>query len=375
MSSSARAIADVTEGTILASVDIMVPPERVFTALSDGAEIARWWGAPDVYTTERWTTDFRVGGRWRADGKGADGAPFFVEGEFIAIERPWRIVQTWEPGWTPGLKTTITYQLSPIAGGTRLVVRHEGFGDNAQSCEGHSEGWVRVLGWLVAGIVPKPAPAPDTAKYFLARLLGPRPDFATTLTPEERAMMQAHAIYWQQHMATGKVLVLGPVNDPKGSWGLAVMRVTSDAELRELQKPRPRYRHRAGHALRQRAAVSRGLEAVTETAPDRLLRLARAAGLPEVEAGTSYGQPALKVAGKAFTGYRGEDALPIRLPAEQKEFLLEMSPGIYFETDHYKGSSWLLIRLRDIDDEELMQRLVDAWRFRAPKKLAAGFHG
>ena len=234
---AARAIADVTEGRILATVDIMVPPERVFTALSDGTEIARWWGSPTLYTTDRWTTDFRVGGRWRAEGKGADGTPFFVEGEILEIERPWRIVQTWEPGYDPGLKTRLTFQLSAIDGGTRLVVRHEGFGANAGSCEGHSNGWIRVLGWLAADIGPKPGP--DTAKYFLARLLGPRPDFARSLSAEEKAMMQAHARYWAPFVENGKVLVLGPVNDPKWTYGVAVLRVESEAELLDLQGKDP----------------------------------------------------------------------------------------------------------------------------------------
>lgn len=112
---------------------------------------------------------------------------------------------------------------------------------------------------------------------------------------------------------------------------------------------------------------------MTEPAFERLLRLARAAGLPQVEPGTSYGRPALKVAGKGFTGYRGEDAIPIAMPLEQKEMLLELAPEIYFETEHYKGWPWVLVRMSAISDDELMQRLVDAWRFRAPKKLAASF--
>lgn len=83
------------------------------------------------------------------------------------------------------------------------------------------------------------APPPDTAKYFLARLLGPRPDFVATLTPEERQVMLAHGKYWAGQMARGKVLVLGPVNDPKGNWGLGVMRVDSEEELLALQAEDP----------------------------------------------------------------------------------------------------------------------------------------
>ena len=110
---------------------------------------------------------------------------------------------------------------------------------------------------------------------------------------------------------------------------------------------------------------------MTESTVERLARLAAAAQLPAVELSTSYGQPALKVGDKGFTGYRSEAVIPFRLPREQKEFLLEVAPEIYFETEHYKGSQWLLVRMEVIADDELRQRLIDAWRFRAPKKLLA----
>jgi hypothetical protein len=29
-----------------------------------------------------------------------------------------------------------------------VTVRHEGFGDQADACQSHTEGWERVLGWL-----------------------------------------------------------------------------------------------------------------------------------------------------------------------------------------------------------------------------------
>jgi hypothetical protein len=46
--------------------------------------------------------------------------------------------------------TTITYRLEPIAGGTRVTVRHDGFGERIDSCRGHADGWERVLGWVQA---------------------------------------------------------------------------------------------------------------------------------------------------------------------------------------------------------------------------------
>src|SRR6185312_773031 len=105
----------------------------------------------------------------------------------------------------------------------------------------------------------------------------------------------------------------------------------------------------------------------------RLVRLAREAGLPEVEQSTSYGDPALKVGDKGFVTLKGAAVAALRIPMEQKDVLLEVAPAIYFETDHYKGWPWLLVRLEIIADAELTQRLVDAWRVRAPRKLAAAF--
>ena len=93
---AARAIADVTGGIILAQIDIAAPPERVFRALTDSAEIVRWWGSPDAYRTQVWTADLRVGGSWKADGRGADGSSFTVGGVFLEVDPPRRLVQTWK---------------------------------------------------------------------------------------------------------------------------------------------------------------------------------------------------------------------------------------------------------------------------------------
>jgi uncharacterized protein YndB with AHSA1/START domain len=144
--SAARAVADLSRGLILASVEIAAPPDRVFTALAS-AEVADWWGSPELYRVTRWTGEVKPGGAWRSEGVGADGKPFAVGGEFLEIDPPRLLVQTWKPEWVPGPPTTVRYQLDPIPGGTKVTVRHDGFTDTA-SCESHSQGWERVLGWL-----------------------------------------------------------------------------------------------------------------------------------------------------------------------------------------------------------------------------------
>jgi hypothetical protein len=106
---------------------------------------------------------------------------------------------------------------------------------------------------------------------------------------------------------------------------------------------------------------------------DRLQRLATEAGLPDVEIGTSYGTPALKVGGKAFVSVKNAETIVLSIPIEDKEPLIEMAPEIYFQTDHYRGWPSLPLRAAAIGDEELKQRLVEAWRFRAPRKLRTVF--
>jgi len=151
---SARAVADVGNGIILANVEIAASPERIFRALTSD-EITRWWGSEDTYRTTKWTGDVRVGGKWVAEGVGRDG-PFSVHGEYLEVDPFQKIVHTWRAGWDGNHLTTITYRLEAITGGTRVTVRHEGFGDRVESCRGHGDGWERVLAWLEAHLTRSP---------------------------------------------------------------------------------------------------------------------------------------------------------------------------------------------------------------------------
>ena len=120
----ARAVADVIDGLIVASVEIERTPDRVFQALTT-REIVDWWVNPGVFDTREWSGDVRVGGRWRASGV-ARGASYTLEGEFLEVDPPRKLVQTWHRLGTPGVPSTLTYLLEPIVGGTRLTVRHAG---------------------------------------------------------------------------------------------------------------------------------------------------------------------------------------------------------------------------------------------------------
>ncbi len=236
---AATAVADVTEGIVLARVEIAAPPERVFRALTS-EELTKWWGADEMYRTTAFSIDLRAGGRWRSEGKGADGSAFHVEGEVLEVDPPKRLVQTWKPSWEPGSATTITYTLDAIDGGTRVTLRHTGF-TNAQACESHADGWTRVLGWLGNHVEPV-----ENRNHFLVRLIPPRPTFALDMTADERAVMGSHAGYWRGKLAEGIAIAFGPVFDPKGGWGLGLVRARDEAEVRALEAEDPAIQAKLG---------------------------------------------------------------------------------------------------------------------------------
>ena len=61
--------------------------------------------------------------------------------------------------------------------------------------------------------------------YFLYRLNPPRPTFPRDMTPAERNLMQEHVAYWTRLMKEGRVVAFGPVADPKGSYGIGIIKL------------------------------------------------------------------------------------------------------------------------------------------------------
>lgn len=137
-----RAIADCAEGSILASVDLAARPERVFQALAS-SEITQWWVRSGVFDTREWSGEVRNQGRWSASGM-ARGQPYALEGEFVEVDPPHRLVHTWKGVGAPGEPTTVTYRLEPIEGGTRLKLRHAGF-TSPEQCTNTAVGWETSL--------------------------------------------------------------------------------------------------------------------------------------------------------------------------------------------------------------------------------------
>jgi len=156
-----------TQDTVIAEIFIAAPPARVFQAISDPTQLPRWWGQDGLYQVTKSTMDVRPGGKWRSEGVGADGTEFYVEGEYLEVEPPRKLVHTWF-GSFHQKKTVVRWELEPqtvnalhpggprkAGTGTFVKVTHEGFAGDLKSAKDHGEGWKRVLSWLEA-FVTKP---------------------------------------------------------------------------------------------------------------------------------------------------------------------------------------------------------------------------
>ncbi len=77
------------------------------------------------------------------------------------------------------------------------------------------------------------------SQLFFVRLTSERPDFASTMTPQEQAVMREHALFLKEQLEAGKLVVAGPVLDPGGTFGMGVFEAESAEELRALMERDP----------------------------------------------------------------------------------------------------------------------------------------
>jgi hypothetical protein len=90
---------------------------------------------------------------------------------------------------------------------------------------------------------------------------------------------------------------------------------------------------------------------------------------PEVEDGTSYGTPALKVRKKMLVRLRedGDSLVVPGVPLDEREMLVESQPKIFYFTDHYRDYPMVLIRLSEAKRAIVEPLLRRHWRALASK--------
>lgn len=91
---------------------------------------------------------------------------------------------------------------------------------------------------------------------------------------------------------------------------------------------------------------------------------------PEVEDGTSYGTPALKVRKKMLARLKedGDTLVVPEVPQEERAMLIEHRPEIFYFTNHYKDYPIVLLRLSPAKLEDMEHLLRRRWRALVSKR-------
>ena len=98
------------------------PPERVFRLFTDPATAAVVFSPnPNDVTIEK--MDFRKGGRYSIRVKLPDGSTVRFFGEYLEVNPPRRVVNTFEVSTQPGVVATETDEFEEVGAFTRVTVR------------------------------------------------------------------------------------------------------------------------------------------------------------------------------------------------------------------------------------------------------------
>jgi uncharacterized protein YndB with AHSA1/START domain len=125
---------------------IKAPPERVYAAWTDPAQLKQWFGPENVQTREL-VADARVGGQFRWDLINSDGEEMTMSGEYRELVPGKKVVLAWQ--WEDDEDrenhiSIVTVELDDADGGTELRLTHEQL-PLEESRDGHTRGWNSAL--------------------------------------------------------------------------------------------------------------------------------------------------------------------------------------------------------------------------------------
>jgi uncharacterized protein YndB with AHSA1/START domain len=122
-------------------------PERVFDAFLDVSVARRFLFATATGQMIKAEIDPRIGGRFTFVERRPDMGDVEHVGEYLAIDRPRRLVFTFGvPQFDPRM-TTVTIEIRPQGDGCELTLVNEGVPPDY--AKGNHEGWSRILDGLL----------------------------------------------------------------------------------------------------------------------------------------------------------------------------------------------------------------------------------
>ena len=93
--------------------------------------------------------------------------------------------------------------------------------------------------------------------------------------------------------------------------------------------------------------------------------------LPGVNEKPCYGTPGFYAAKNLFSRLR-EDGETLVVYNIDRDKWIDADPTIFYVTDHYLNTNYMLVDLKAVKPDDLKELLVNAWRSRVPPKLLIG---
>jgi len=136
---------------IVSEIDIAAPPERVFAALTDPAQLMQWFSDASC-PVKFWHMNARKGGSYSyATEKGnfeVNGvSEFECHGEILECDPPRLLVYSWIGNWheDPSIRTVVRWELTKKGSGTHVKVTHTGLANLPVARKDYSGGWTGVV--------------------------------------------------------------------------------------------------------------------------------------------------------------------------------------------------------------------------------------
>jgi uncharacterized protein len=76
-------------------------------------------------------------------------------------------------------------------------------------------------------------------QHYFFKLIPPRATFPYDITEAEKRLMDEHSRYFDEQFAAGKLLIYGPVLAPGGAFGMAVLELDGEEEVRQFGENDP----------------------------------------------------------------------------------------------------------------------------------------
>jgi uncharacterized protein YndB with AHSA1/START domain len=142
------------EDAVVSEIHITAPPERVFQALIDPAQVMRWWTS-EACPIDSFEMEAKVGGRWRYNSSPrgkvlSDGSSFRCEGEVIEFDPPRTLAYSWAANWhnDRSRRTIVRWELAAKDGGTLVKITHSGLVQEPAARKDYGGGWPGVVSQL-----------------------------------------------------------------------------------------------------------------------------------------------------------------------------------------------------------------------------------